>query len=184
MDIHRRFIQLQGFVKVIALKLRYRKKVSASYIQAFTGRIHVEMARKGKIAIGKNTGNSGDIYLTVDDGVLEIGEGCYFNKNCSITALDHITIGSHCTFGQNVVIVDHDHNTKGSGERFLKAPIYIGDNSWIGANCVILKGVTIGKNSVIAAGTVVIGDVPENTILYQKRENIYRERIDNVENNF
>ena len=184
MDIHRRFIQLQGFLKVIALILRYGKRVSVSYIQAFTGRIHVEMGRKGKIAIGKNTGNSGDIYLTVYDGALDIGEGCYFNKNCNITALEHITIGSHCTFGQNVVIVDHDHNIKGSGDRFLKAPIYIGDNSWIGANCVILKGVTIGRNSVIAAGTVVIEDVPENTILYQKRENVYRERIDNVENNF
>ena len=176
MNIHRRIIQLQCLAKVIAIRIRYRKRASVAFIQAFTGRVHVEMLRKGRLTIGKSTGNSGDIYLTVDDGVLEIGAGCYFNKNCSITALDHITIGSRCTFGQNVVIVDHDHNIKGSGERFIKAPIFIGDNSWIGANCVILKGVNIGKNSVIAAGTVVIGDVPENTILYQKRENVYRNR--------
>ena len=179
MRIDRRLIQLRGMVKVIALRIRYGKRLSVSFVQAFEGRLHVKLQGNSKLVIGKNTGNSGDTYLTIVDGVLEIGECCFFNKNCNITVLDYITIGSHCTFGQNVVIVDHDHNIYSRGDHFLRSPIHIGDNSWIGANCVILKGVTIGKNSVIAAGTVVTRDVPENTILYQKRENVYREKRDN-----
>jgi acetyltransferase-like isoleucine patch superfamily enzyme len=49
------------------------------------------------------------------------------------------------------------------------APIQIGNNVWIGANCVILKGVNIGDSAVIAAGSVVTKDVPADTVYYEKR---------------
>ncbi len=60
-------------------------------------------------------------------------------------------------------MVDHDHDTVNGG--FVSAPIKIGDNVWIGANSVILKGVTIGNNAIIAAGSIVTKDVPANAIV-------------------
>ena len=51
----------------------------------------------------------------------------------------------------------------------------IGDNVWLGANVVVLKGVTIGDNAVIAANSVVCKDVPANTLVHEKRDLVYRE---------
>lgn len=88
-----------------------------------------------------------------------------------ITCIDHITIGDGCQFGQNVVIVDHDHNFRNEGEgALISSPITIGNNVWVGANCVILRGVTIGDNAVIAAGSVIHDDVPADSVIYQKKE--------------
>lgn len=55
------------------------------------------------------------------------------------------------------------------------APVYIGDNVWLGANVVVLKGVTIGDNAVIAANSVVSKDVPANMLFHEKRDLVYRE---------
>lgn len=54
------------------------------------------------------------------------------------------------------------------------SPVRIGDNVWLGANVVVLKGVTIGDNAVVAANSVVPKDVPANTLFYEKRERCYR----------
>ncbi len=86
--------------------------------------------------------------------------------------MGHIKIGDYCRLGNNVVIVDHDHNFKSQDEEFLIGEITIGNRVWIGANCTILKGVHIGDDSVIAAGSVINKDVPAHTICYQKRETV------------
>ena len=57
----------------------------------------------------------------------------------------------------------------------MTAPVHIGDNVWLGANVVVLKGVTIGNNAVIAANSVVCKDVPANTLFHEKRDQVYRE---------
>jgi acetyltransferase-like isoleucine patch superfamily enzyme len=54
-------------------------------------------------------------------------------------------------------------------EHFLSSPVIIGDNVWVGANCVILRGTVIGDNCVIAAGSVVKGNVESNMLYYQER---------------
>ena len=59
---------------------------------------------------------------------------------------------------------------------YLTSPILIGENVWLGANVVILRGVSIGEGSVIAAGTIVNKDVPPNSIVYNKKEMIIKER--------
>lgn len=105
---------------------------------------------------------------------MKINDGVFINSNCQIIAHKKIEIGRNVCIGPNVVIVDHDHvfGKNGVEKKSFKAKeITIGDGTWIGANCVILKGTKIGKNAVIAAGSVVNCDVPDNVIFVQKREN-------------
>lgn len=68
---------------------------------------------------------------------------------------------------------DHDHDFRGleimNGNKFKEAEIIIGNNVWIGANVTILKGTKIGDNAVIAAGSVLVGEVPENSVAYNKK---------------
>ena len=93
--------------------------------------------------------------------------------------MEQITIGDYCKFGNNLVIVDHDHNYKDCGikkkdsQEFLTAPIKIGNNVWVGANVVILRGTDIGDNCVIAAGSVVKGTVLPNTLFVKGERRSY-----------
>lgn len=75
--------------------------------------------------------------------------------------------------GPNVLIYDHDHDYKAKGGvfslKYKTTPIVIGNNVWIGANSIILRGTSIGNNCVVGAGCVLKGEYPDNSIIVQKR---------------
>ena len=129
----------------------------------------------GSIAIGNMAAVRSNTEIAATKGHIEIGVGCFINRNCMIVSHEKIEIGDGTTIGPNVSIYDHDHDGRGG---FNSESIKIGNNVWIGAGVVILKGVTIGNNAIIGAGCVVSKDVPINTILYQKRESIYKNRFE------
>lgn len=116
------------------------------------------------------------IYIE-DGGSIFIGKNCFFNHNCSITARDKIFIGGNCIFGENVKIYDHNHKYRDknkliSKQGFSSAPVVVNDNCWIGSNVTILKGVTIGENSVIGAGVIVYKNIPENSVVINQQDNV------------
>jgi acetyltransferase-like isoleucine patch superfamily enzyme len=101
-----------------------------------------------------------------------------------VMAEERIEIGSHCLISWNVGIADSDFHPLAPAQRIIDAhaiapffkdrpprpeirtaPVIICDNVWIGMNAVILKGVTIGENSVVAAGAVVTKSVPANVVV-------------------
>lgn len=100
------------------------------------------------------------------DAVITIGNHVLISPGVRITASESIKIGDSCMLASGVYISDSDWH--GIYDRVAwdqnTKPIIISDNVWIGDHATILKGVTIGKNSIIAAGAVVTKDVPENTI--------------------
>jgi acetyltransferase-like isoleucine patch superfamily enzyme len=83
----------------------------------------------------------------------------------------NIYIGSGTEFGTNVLIYDHDHDYRAGlkTDKFKESPVKIGNNCWIGANSVILRGTVLGNNCVIAAGSVIRGEYPDNSVIIQKR---------------
>lgn len=132
---------------------------------------------KGKIILGEKVSlhsyPDGSSFRTAlntyfPDAVLLIGNDCTLNGTV-IHCNEQITIGNKCMFGPGTVISDNDSHrvTADPVERRQKAvsrTVVIKDNVWIGMNCIILKGVTIGENSIIAAGSVVTRDVPSYTL--------------------
>ena len=93
---------------------------------------------------------------------LIIGDNCGFSGT-SIWCFDSITIGNNVKAGANVVIMDGDaHQDDPRAGR--NAPIVIEDNVWIGAGVTVLKGVRIGRNSLIGAGSIVVKDIPANCV--------------------
>lgn len=104
----------------------------------------------GYISIGSNTGISGS----------------------TIYAMDRIEIGNDVLIGGNCKIIDNDFHPLDVAKRnpqkvedIKKRPIRIGDGCFIGANSIILKGTTLGKNCVVGAGSVVGGIFPDNVII-------------------
>jgi len=101
---------------------------------------------------------------------ISIGDNVYLNKNVSITARDEVTIGNNVLIGPNVVINTGNHTFSDRDIPIVKQghtseKIVIGDDVWIAANAIILKGVNIGEGSVVAAGAVVNKDVPPYTVV-------------------
>ena len=100
--------------------------------------------------------------VLTNEASLTIGNNCGFSGTV-IGCFAKIIIGDNVRCGANTLITDSDWHPE--DERSGKAaPIYIEDNVWLGVNTVVLKGVRIGKNSVIGAGSVVTKDIPENVI--------------------
>jgi acetyltransferase-like isoleucine patch superfamily enzyme len=113
---------------------------------------------------------------SVDDGVvllcsgsakkdkLIIRRGTYVNRYTMFDACDRIEVGCHCMIGPHCYITDHDHGHQTgslvSKQPLVSAPVRIGDDVWIGAGAIILKGVNIGDGALIGAGAVVTSDVP------------------------
>lgn len=100
---------------------------------------------------------------------LSIGDYTSIWYGTVISARHEISIGQHCAISWNCTIIDNDmHEIVYSGD--LQEPrqpqaVRIGDHVWIGASAIVLKGVTIGDNSVVAAGAIVTRDVPPNTLV-------------------
>lgn len=97
---------------------------------------------------------------------IHVGENFYAGFNCTILDMGEVRIGDNCLIGPNVGIYSAGHNVN-PVDRYksgFSKPINIGNNVWIGGHCVIIGGVKIGDNSIIAAGSIVTKDVPENTI--------------------
>ena len=108
-----------------------------------------------------------------DNSKVYIGDGVFINRNCTIVSHNEIRLSDGVTIGPNCCIYDHDHDIKNRGN-FITAPVIIGKNVWIGANTVILKGVTIGDGVVVAAGSIVTKDIPPHCLLIQKHVTEYR----------
>lgn len=102
---------------------------------------------------------------------LIIGNRVFFNNFCSIRCSKEITIGDFTMFGDGVKLFDFNHeysNYHIEPLTFSSEPINIGKHCWIGANSVILKGVSIGDNVIIGANCLIYQDIPANSIVTHK----------------
>ncbi len=136
------------------------------------------------VIIGKHVScYAGCSFAIGENGHCTIGDFTLLN-GALIMAEENIEIGSHCLVSWNVGIADSDFHPLAPAQRLIDAqalapyfknrpprpklktaPVKIADNVWIGMNAVILKGVTIGENSVVAAGSVVTKSVEPNTVV-------------------
>ena len=130
--------------------------------------------KDGTARFGKEQITRGNAVFRVEGGELTVGDKCFFNQNVSITCKKKIVIGDRCQIANNVVIVDHDHAGSENWGSYVETPVTIGNDVWIGANVVIMRGTTIGDKAVIGAGSIVKGDVPAGKVFYQKREKMIK----------
>lgn len=167
-------------MRFFLLKICNTHNVKVYPIQRFSPNVVVEVNRGGHLILGKTIRvHSGSKIKVRKDARFEIEDGVKINYNCIFVCHKKIHIGKGTEFGPAVFIYDHDHDFR-QGLRagnFISEEVEIGDNCWIGAGTIILKGTHIGDNCVIGAGCVVTGNIPKNSVLYQKRESqivVYR----------
>lgn len=162
-------------VKFGFLRLIHGSRFRIDGIQRFSPNTEVVISENGTLHLGKKVRAHRRSKLSVfANGLLEIGADTALGNGVSITCMDKITIGEGVQIGPDTKIYDHDHDFRVPGgvkaEKFVTAPVEIGDNTWIGCNVVILRGTVIGKNCIIAAGSVLKGTYPDNSVIVQKRQ--------------
>lgn len=113
--------------------------------------------RIAAFAVLRSVGGTGDI---------EIGERCYVNEFCVLYSGSGIRLGDDVLLGPGTMIVPANHRIPPRSERIREAGfesrggVLIGSDVWIGAGCTILDGSRIGDGAVVAAGSVVTGEIP------------------------
>ena len=138
--------------------------------------------------------SAGELHFDKENSSIHIGNRTFVGGNTILIASNSIKIGDDVLIAWGCTFLDHNsHSTdwrerkndvlnwfdrKANWEKIISAPIVIHDKVWIGFNCIILKGVTIGEGAIIAAGSVVTKDVEPYTIVggnpAQKIKNVER----------
>lgn len=156
-----------------AWRRRYLGKRYSHQLGAASSSVRVSGQCDLKISGQSSVGQ--DLYLRSRDhnrveisvlkiGSLQIGDRVFLNQGARIVASTKVTIGDDVLIGDEVIILDADFH--GVGETAAKRdPVHIENGVWIGARAIILKGVTIGHDSVVGAGAIVTKSVPPHSFV-------------------
>lgn len=134
---------------------------------------------KASFIIGTNVICRNFEIFHVSSGKLILHDGVFINNSCSFNCMERIEIGNGTMMGEGVRFYDHDHiytAEKIEKWQWTTAPIIVGRDCWIGSNVTILKGVTIGDNTIIGAGCLIRNDVPANSVVYNDGNLVVKER--------
>ena len=109
-------------------------------------------------------------YCCINNAVGDVTIGDYTRIGIHCTVIGPVCIGNHVNLAQGITVTALNHNFADTNRRIDEQgistkPVVIGDDVWIGANAVILPGVTIGRHVVVAAGAVVTKDVPDSCVV-------------------
>jgi acetyltransferase-like isoleucine patch superfamily enzyme len=126
-----------------------------------------------KVLIGPYATLSAGMPVPLDDGedpIVSIGDRCWLGKGIGIVAHERVEIGDDTCAGHFVYITDQNHGYENvdepiSTQLWKNAPVKIGADCWLGHGSVILPGTTIGRHVVVAAGSVVTGEIPDFTVV-------------------
>lgn len=170
--------QIGLYVKYLMAKFRLWGRVrfnGFTIVYAFSGST-IEFKGRGTVVNSAPLSNliglsQRTILVARHGGAITIGENAGIS-GATIYAMERITIGNGVLIGANCKIIDNDFHPLRAElrnpqkvEDIKKRPIVIGDGCFIGANSIILKGTTLGRNCVVGAGSVVCGTFPDNVII-------------------
>lgn len=168
--------KIRAFLYTLLFRVKH-PSIKTKGISLISPMTEMKVFSGGRIETGKRVEiMKGTVFSSVG-GTLSIGDHTFFNRNCIAICREMIKIGNHCAFGPNVVIYDHDHRFNHEGfksDEYSTAPVIIGNNCWIGANTIILRGTIIGNGCVIGAGTILKGNIPPCSLVTSGRELIIR----------
>ena len=127
------------------------------------------ISNKGVLTIGDHVSMLSTVVpcelLVFEGASLEIGAHSFINYGTSIAATGSVRIGRHCLLGMYSIIFDNDfHQVDHRRTRPEPSPVVLEDNVWLGHRTLVLPGVTIGHDSVVGAGSIVVKDIPPRSI--------------------
>jgi acetyltransferase-like isoleucine patch superfamily enzyme len=133
-------------------------------------RLELTVGRRGNLRFGRFVWIGDGTKIRCHEGTVEIGEKTVMGQECTISAYQRVRIGEQCVVADRAMFIDFDHGVV-EVERpirlqgIYKRDVLVGSNVWIGYGACILRGVSVGDNSIVGTNAVVTKDVPANAVV-------------------
>ncbi len=137
----------------------------------FLGRgLELKIEPRGEIRFGRFVWVGDGTKIRCHEGAVEIGAKTVMGQECTISAYQRVRIGEECVIADRAMFIDFDHGIVETErpirlQGIYKRDVEVGNNVWIGYGACVLRGVSVGDNSVIGTNSVVTKDVPANAVV-------------------
>jgi acetyltransferase-like isoleucine patch superfamily enzyme len=157
-------------VRLAFLKLRYRKRLQTDGLCFICPGVKLEIGKHATLHMGRWSWIGHGSKIRVHEGEVSIGAKTVMGQECTISAYQHVSIGRECIVADRVMLIDFDHGVVEVDrpirlQGIYKRDVRVGNNVWMGYGACILRGVTIGDNSIVGTSAVVTKEVPANAVV-------------------
>lgn len=152
------------------LKLRWGERLQTEGMCFICPGVRFEIGKDARVKLGRWSWIGHDCKIRVHEGEVSIGAKTVMGQECTISAYQHVSIGRECIIADRVMLIDFDHGVV-EVERpirlqgIYKRDVRVGSNVWMGYGSCVLRGVSVGHNSIVGTNAVVTKDVPENAVV-------------------
>ena len=152
------------------LKLRWRGRLKTDGLCFVCPGVKFQIGRDACVTLGRWSWIGHRCKIRVHEGEFLLGAKSVMGQECTVSAFQHVSIGRECIIADRVMMIDFDHGMVEVERPIREQGIYkrnvdVGDNVWIGYGACVLRGVSVGENSVIGTSSVVTTDVPANAVV-------------------
>jgi acetyltransferase-like isoleucine patch superfamily enzyme len=163
-----------GYALLIArwawLKLRWRGRLQTDGLCFVCPGVKFEIGPNARVHLGRWSWIGHRSKIRVHEGEFSLGAKSVMGQECTISAFQHVAIGRECIIADRVMMIDFDHGMVETERPIREQGIYkrdvdVGHNVWIGYGACLLRGVSVGENSVIGTSAVVTANVPPNAVV-------------------
>jgi acetyltransferase-like isoleucine patch superfamily enzyme len=150
-------------------KLRWGRRLETDGVCFICPGVKFEIGPDAVLKLGRWCWIGNDCKIRVHEGEVSIGAKTVVGQECTISAFQHVAIGRECIVADRVMLIDFDHGIV-EVERpirlqgIYKRDVNVGNNVWMGYGSCVLRGCTVGDNSVLGTYAVVSKDVPPNVV--------------------
>jgi acetyltransferase-like isoleucine patch superfamily enzyme len=151
------------------LRLRWRGRLRTDGLCFVGPGVKLEIGKQAVVELGRWCWIGHGTKIRAHEGLVKIGAKSVLGQECTISSFQHVEVGRECIVADRVMMIDFDHGVV-EVERpirlqgIYKRDVKVGHNCWIGYGACILRGVTVGDNSVIGTSSVVTKDLPANSV--------------------
>jgi len=151
-------------------KLRFGRRLQTDGICFICPGVRLEIGRHARLSLGRWSWLGSGTKIRVHEGAVELGAKSVLGQDCTISAYQSVRIGRECIVADRVMLIDFDHGVT-EVERpirlqgIYKRDVSVGNNVWIGYGACLLRGVSVGDNSIVGTSAVVTADVPANAVV-------------------
>jgi len=152
------------------LKLRFGERLQTDGLCFICPGVKLEIGPEATLEIGRWAWLGHGCKIRVHEGEVSIGAKTVIGQECTVSAFQHVSIGRECIIADRVMLIDFDHAVTEverpiRNQGIYKRDVDVGHNVWIGYGACILRGVTVGDNSIIGTSAVLTRTVPANSVV-------------------
>ena len=163
------------------LKLRFRGRLQTDGVCFICRGVKFEIGKGAVLRLGRWCWIGDDSKIRVHEGEVSIGAKTVMGQECTISAFQHVAIGRECIVADRVMLIDFDHGVVDVESPIRLQGIYkrdvdVGNNCWIGYGACVLRGASVGDNSVLGTYAVVTKDIPPDVVAAGAPAKVIRRR--------